>query len=128
MDDPRLEWEVGRRAWKLFPRSFAILSIMIGAALSGSLFESEWIVNLGAGIWVVLIILRLMMLDIYMRNIWLLVGIPIKTISAWPIRWGLVIILYLIASGSGMTTEELFMVVMLYFMASIVEWIILPKG
>lgn len=127
MDNSRLEWEVGRRAWKLFPRSFAILLIMLGAVFSGSLLDSDWIVYTGAVIWITLIIVRLMMPDIYMRNMWLLVGLPIKTISAWRIRWGLVIILYLIASGSGMTTEELFIVVTLYFMAGIVEWLLLPK-
>lgn len=127
MDETRIEWEVGRRAWKLFPRSAGILVTMVGAAIYGSIYESEWILNLGFGIWVSLSILRWVMLDIYMRNIWYLVEIPIKTISAWPILFGAVFVLFLIASANGMVMEEFFMILVFYFMAGIIEWIIFPR-
>lgn len=125
MENHIIEWEVGKRAWRLFPRSAAVITLMIASAINRSVIKPDTALYVGIFVWIGFNILRWLMPDIYMRRIWYLVGFFIKAISSWPLRWLLVAIFGSIAVSRGMPPVDLFMVFILYIMVIIFEAFIL---
>lgn len=121
MNETVQEWEIGRRAWCLFPRSAAILAFVTLTVIYGSIERADDAYTVFAIIWLGLNIVRVVMRDPYKRNIWYMIGFPVKTISAWPILWGSVAILVVIGVLRGLSPVFLVLVILLYVISGVVE-------
>jgi len=124
MDNYELEWAIGAKAWPKFPRAAGLVIFVSLVSIFGFTIDSATPVTFAAWTWGLLTVARLVMPDIYMRNVWALIGFPVKALGAWPILWSLVALLVILGTVRGINLADFALIFPLYFAAWLFEKVV----